>query len=416
MKKKKISLATQILIGFFAGFIFGAIVGKKALVIYPLGDLFLRLITMVVVPLVFFSLFSSTAGLGDLKKIGFMGFSVVLYYIVTTAIAISIGLFLANVVRPGERISEATKQKLFKGVEAGKVVQKIEEIRPSLTETLVNIVPKNPAKALAEGNMLQIIFFAIMLGVAIVGVAHEKRLIVVKAGEGLSDAMIEMVHLIMKIAPYAVFALGAGVVAKYGIGILKTLALYSLVVLLGLFLHGAIILSFFLLLLGRMNPIKFFRDSFKVMVFAFSTSSSNATLPITMETAEQKFGVPRYISSFVLPLGATINMNGTALYQGVAAVFIAQAYGIPLTISDQLTIVLTATLAAIGTAGVPGVGLIMLTMVLTAVHVPIEGIALIIGVDRFLDMARTIINVIGDLSAAVIMKRFESKFNRLTEG
>ena len=357
---------------------------------------------MTVVPLVFFSLFASTAGLGDLKKIGILGGRVIIYYLLTTAVAISIGISLANVIKPGYGISlKATG-------DISKILGKVNQTSPSVVKTLINMVPSNPIKALAEGNMLQIIFFAILLGIAILSVKGEKREVVITGAQGLSDAMIYMVNMVMKLAPYGVFALGAGVVAKHGVKVLSNLLVYSLVVVGGLFVD-MLFLLLLLYILGRRNPGGFLKKAWGVMVFAFSTSSSNATLPLTMETAEEKLGVPSYVSSFVLPLGATINMNGTALYQGVAAVFIAQAYHIPLTLSAQLKIVLTATLAAVGTAGVPGVGIVMLTMVLTSVGIPIEGIALILGVDRLLDMLRTVNNVIGDLIGAVIMARFEKE-------
>lgn len=379
---------------------FGAIAGKYALIIYPIGELFIRLIVMTVVPLVFFSLFSSTAGLGDLRKIGILGGRIIIYYLLTTAIAISIGLAIANVTKPGAGVHLKELPKVEE------IMGKVKKANPSIVETLVKMVPTNPAKALAEGNMLQIIFFALLLGVSILAVKKEYRDIVIKGSQGLSDAMINMVNIIMKTAPYGVFALAAGVVAKQGVKILSNLAWYSIVVIVGLAIQ-LIFLLVVLYVLGRVKPWTFLKKAWGVLIFAFSTSSSNATLPLTIETAEQKFGVPNYVASFVLPLGATVNMNGTALYQGVAAVFIAQVFGIPLTVSDQLKIVLTATLAAIGTAGVPGVGIIMLTLVLRSVNIPVEGIALILGVDRFLDMARTILNVGGDLIGSIIMARFE---------
>ncbi len=356
---------------------------------------------MTVVPLVFFSLFASTAGLGDVKKIGILGGRIIVYYIITTAIAITIGISLANIVKPGTGVHLKELPKI------GDILGKVRETNPSIVKTIVNMVPTNPVKALAEGNMLQIIFFAILLAIAILAVKKEYRDIVIKGSQGLSDAMINLVNIVMKTAPYGVFALAAGVVAKQGIKIISNLLVYALVVIAGLAIHLTVLLVFSLLLLGRKSPGNFLKKAWGVMVFAFSTSSSNATLPLTMETAEEKFGVPKYVSSFVLPLGATINMDGTALYQGVAAVFIAQVFSIPLTLADQLKIVLTATLASIGTAGVPGVGIVMLTMVLTSVHIPVEGIALILGVDRFLDMLRTIVNVSGDLIASIVMTRFE---------
>ncbi len=368
-----------------------------------MGEVFLRLIVMTVVPLVFFSLFASTAGLGDLRKIGILGGRVVIYYLITTAVAITIGVSLANLVKPGVGLKMAASG----DVEA--ILGKVNQVSPSVVRTLIEMVPSNPVKALAEGNMLQIIFFAVLLGIAVLAVQGEKREIVITGAQGLSDAMIHMVNMIMKLAPVGVFALGAGVVAKHGLKVLSNLLVYALVVVAGLALHLTLLLLVSLYGLGKMRPGEFLKKARAVMVFAFSTSSSNATLPLTMETAEKELGVPDYVASFVLPLGATINMDGTALYQGVAAVFIAQAYHIPLTLSAQLKIILTATLASIGTAGVPGVGIVMLTMVLTSVGIPVEGIALILGVDRILDMLRTVVNVSGDLIASVVMSRFEGK-------
>jgi Na+/H+-dicarboxylate symporter len=284
--------------------------------------------------------------------------------------------------------------------------------KPGVIETLIDIVPQNPVEALAGGNMLQIIFFAILLGIAVTLIPREKGRPVIAFLDGISEAMIKIVHIVMKLAPLGVLALIAAVVGQFGASILLSLVTYSLVVVAGLAIHMLAVYPSAVRLLAGMRPGFFFRGIRDAQLIAFSTSSSSATLPVTMECAEENLGVSEEVSSFVLPLGSTVNMDGTALYQGVAAVFIAQVYGIPLGFTAQLTIVLMATLASIGAAGVPGVGMITLAMVLEQVGVPLEGIALILGVDRVLDMCRTAVNVTGDASAAVIVAATEGDLGR----
>jgi Na+/H+-dicarboxylate symporter len=282
------------------------------------------------------------------------------------------------------------------------------EEKPSALDVLVNIVPTNPLKSLVEGNMLQVIFLALLFGIILTLIKKEKAEPLIKFLEGLNEAIIQVVHIAMRLAPYGVLALIAAVIGQYGVQILLTLLKYSLVVVGGLVIYTFSINSLTVGFLGRLNPLRFYRGVKEAMVIAFSTSSSNAALPVSLECVEY-IGVPREYSSFVIPLGATINMDGTALYQGVAAVFIAQIYGVPLGIMDQLTIVLMATLASVGAAGVPAAGIITLAMVLRQIGIPLEGIALILGVDRFLDMCRTTTNIVGDMACSVVIKETETR-------
>ena len=410
-------LHTKILIGLVAGVPVGLLLGPRAEHIEFLGRLFILLIRMIVVPLVFSSLFVGTASLGNIRKLGRIGAKTVLYYLCTTAIAITIGLLLGNAIQPGSGLEESTKSELLESYST-EAAQKIEiaSQRPSgadaIVETLIRIVPGNPIASLAEENMLQIIFFALLFGIAITLVPGNKGQPAIDFFEAVSEGMIQLVHIVMKFAPIGVLALIAAVVGKFGVDILFSLLKYALVVVAGLVLHMVFIYSGAVRLFGKIGPLEFFRGIRPAQLIAFSTSSSNATLPVTMECAEENLGVSEEVSSFVLPLGATINMDGTALYQGVAAIFIAQVYGLSLTVGDQITIVLMATLASIGAAGVPGIGIITLTMVLQTLGLPLEGIALILGVDRILDMCRTTVNITGDASAALVVAATEGELER----
>jgi Na+/H+-dicarboxylate symporter len=406
---KKIKLHTKIFIGLILGVVVGLVFGEKALIIEPVGTIFLRLITMIVVPLVLVSLMLGTASLGDIRKLGRIGFKTIVYFMITTMIAISIGLVLANIVKPGTGLNEEVKAELYKSYEskAQVSIQRMEE-KPSLKDILINVVPTNPVRALIDGNMLQVIFLGLLFGLILTLIKKSKSEMLIKFLDGVNDAIIQVVHIAMRLAPYGVLALIAAVIGQYGVNILVTLLKYSLVVVGGLLIYTISVNSLSLSLLGRMNPLLYFKAVKEAMIIAFSTSSSNAALPVSLECVEH-IGVPREYSSFVIPLGATINMDGTALYQGVAAVFIAQIYGIPLVITDQITIVLMATLASVGAAGVPAAGIITLAMVLTQIGIPLEGIALILGVDRFLDMCRTTTNIIGDMTCAVVIKQTEEK-------
>ncbi|MBN1164445.1 MAG: dicarboxylate/amino acid:cation symporter [Candidatus Krumholzibacteriota bacterium] len=406
-------LHTKILVGLLAGIPVGLLLGPRAAAIEPLGQLFIRLITMIVVPLVFSSLFVGTASLGDIRKLGRVGVKTILYYLCTTAIAITIGLILGNIFKPGDNINESTRQSLLSSYQADAEARiELADQKPGVIETLTRIVPRNPIESLAEAHMLQIIFFALLFGIAVTLVPGQRGKPVIDFFDAVSEAMIQMVHIVMKFAPFGVLALIAAVVGKFGIDILLSLLKYTLIVLAGLLLHMTFIYSSAVRIFSGLSARKFFRGIQPAQLIAFSTSSSNATLPVTIECVEENLGVSEEISSFVLPLGATINMDGTALYQGVAAIFIAQVYGISLTLGDQFTIVLMATLASIGAAGVPGIGVITLAMVLQTIGVPLEGIALILGVDRIIDMCRTVVNITGDASAAVVVASSEGDLRK----
>lgn len=378
-----------------------------ATLIKPIGTIFLRLLMFIAIPLVVATLIVGAASLGDIRKVARLGGKTVGFYLITTSVAITIGLSLVNFIRPGERLPPDSREKLMAEYQADISTRIEQEIEFDLIDTFVNIVPTNPIKALANAEMLQIVFFSIMIGVTLSLVRKEKAQPVISFFEGISETMIKIVDLIMLTAPFGVFALIAATVGQFGFEILQTLVWYAIVVIAGLLLHLFGTLSLLVRFLAKMSPLKFFRGLREPMLIAFTSSSSAATLPVNMEATEKNLGVPKQITSFVLPLGATINMDGTSLYQAVAAVFIAQVYGFDLTLGQQLTILLTAVLASIGTAPVPGVGIIMLIIVLQAVHVPEEGIALILGVDRILDMSRTVINVSGDAAVASIVARSE---------
>ncbi len=392
---RKIGLLTQILIAFVLAIIVGVIVGPSIEVVKPLGDLFLRLIKFIIVPLVLASLVIGIAGTGDIKRIGRMGGITFAYYLITTAIAVLIGLILANIFKPGSGLNLTISEEAADPKEV-----------PGVIDTLLNIIPTNPIQSLVDANMLQIIFFALFLGVAIALVGDRAKP-VYDFFDGLAEIMYKITHIVMKVAPIGIFGLIAPVVGQYGASVLLPLIKLILVVYIGCILHALIVYSSSVKFLANYSPVKFFKGILPASLVAFSSSSSSATLPITIQNTEENLGVSKKVSSFVLPLGATINMDGTALYQGVCVLFIAQFLGVDLSFTQQLIIVLTATLASIGTAGVPGAGLIMLTMVITAVGLPLESLALVAGVDRVLDMIRTSINVTGDASAAVVVQAFE---------
>ncbi|MGB9893020.1 MAG: dicarboxylate/amino acid:cation symporter [Candidatus Saccharicenans sp.] len=406
---KKIPLHTKIFIGLFLGIIVGLVFGPKAKSIEFIGTIFIRLITMVVVPLVFFSLTLGTASLGDIKKLGRIGIKTFIYFTLTTVIAIVIGLLAANLLKPGAGLNEQVKQELFQNYQqaAQTKISAIQQ-KPSLISVLINVVPTNPLKAMAEGEMLQVIFLALIFGLCLTLIEAEKSKPILQFFEGANETILQVINLVMKFAPYGVLALLASIIGQFGLGILVTLLKYALVTILGLAFHALIIDGLLVKFLGRMKPGKFYQTTSDAMLIAFSTSSSNATIPVALECLDE-LKVKREYSSFVIPLGATINMDGTALYQGVAAVFIAQIYGIPLGLGAQVTIVLMALLASIGAAGVPGAGMIMLAMVLKQVGIPLEGVALILGVDRFLDMCRTTVNMIGNMAASVFIHSSEEK-------
>ncbi len=363
------------------------------------GKVFLASLKLLVVPLVFVSLVCGTAALDDITKLGRVGGKTLALYLGTTAIAITLALSAAMLVQPGAGFDLPTDVS-FAAKEA-----------PSLTETLINIIPTNPIKAMAEGNMLQLIVFSVLFGLCLT-LAGEPGGRVLSLFSDLNAVIMRLVTLLMAVAPYGVFCLLSKVFAEQGFDAFQPLLKYFFLVLGVLFLHGLVTYPTLLRLLARLSPRVFLKKMRNPISFAFSTASSNATLPVTLETAEHTLGVHNSIASFTVPLGATINMDGTAIMQGVATAFIAQAYGINLGAPDFLMVVLTATLASIGTAGVPGVGLIMLAMVLRQVNLPVEGIGLIIGVDRLLDMVRTAVNITGDAAVTCIVANSEGQLDR----
>jgi Na+/H+-dicarboxylate symporter len=416
-------LHTQITIALILGLAAGLLANllgidpltKVLVAIEPIGTAWIRLITMVVIPLVFASLIVGTASLGDITKLGRIGGKTVAYYLVTTAIAVSIGLLVSNLIQPGSGMSEAALAGLRStyGAEGATRVDMAQQA-PSMIEVFLGMIPRNPVRALADGDMLPIIFFAIFFGAAISALPAKQRDPLVEFFDAVNGAAMIMIHWIMKLAPIAVFVLIAAVIARFGTEIIASLGIYSLTVVLGLLLHVGITYMLILKFMAGWRPLDFLRKIRDPQLIAFSTSSSNATLPLTMETAEEKLGVSKEVSSFVLPLGATINMDGTALYQAVATMFIIQVLVGDISIATQLMIVLTATLASIGAAGVPSAGIIILVLVLeqalagTGVD-PAAGIALVLGVDRMLDMCRTAVNVTGDLTASAVIDRSEKR-------
>ncbi|MGN7890683.1 dicarboxylate/amino acid:cation symporter [Bacillus sp. 22475] len=398
-----------ILIALFLGLVVGLTLNLAApssfeplnqYVFNPIGQLFIRLIKMLVVPVVFISIVLGAAGLGDPKQLGRIGLKSISFFLVTTAVAISIAVTFALIIKPGAGGNFKTEGLKYEGAKT----------ETSFVDTLLNIVPDNPAKAMADGNMLQIIAFAVLigLGIAILGKRVQGIHSLLEQG---NELMMYLVNLVIKLAPIGTFGLLASSVGKMGLAGVAAMFKYMIVVMLVLIIHGIFVYGGLLKVLAKESIVRFFKHFGPVMAIGFSTSSSNASLPFAMKTAQDKLGVPKAISSFVQPLGATINMDGTAIMQGVATVFIAQVYGVELTLPQLAMVVLTAVLASIGTAGVPGVGLVMLTMVLNQVNLPVEGIALIIGIDRILDMSRTAVNISGDAICAMIVAKSEEKYN-----
>jgi Na+/H+-dicarboxylate symporter len=407
---KKPSLTTWILIGMVAGAAYGLVAyhafspafneATVRWVLKPLGEIFLRAICMMVVPIVVVSLTYGAASVGDVRKLGRVGLKVMGIFLATTLLAIVIALALAEgVVRPGESIKVAT------------TAQYAPKEAPFVMDAVVNMMPRNPLKAMAEAEMLQLIVFALLVGLALARVGPKAEP-VLKFLDALNDALMRVIEIILYLAPPGVFALIAKVMIEQGVEVLVPLLAYVLTLAAALAIQAGVVYPALLVLLGRVSPLRFYRNHFPAMTVAFSTSSSNATLPVNMEVAETRNGVSKRMASFVLPLGATVNMDGTAMMQGVATAFIAQVYGIPLTWTDLATVVLTATLASVGTAGVPGVGLVTLSMVLASVNLPVEGIALVLGVDRLLDMLRTVVNITGDAVTAVIVAKSEGEWDR----
>jgi len=402
---------TKILIGLLLGAVAGILFKTGIAEVKPVGTAFIRLIRMIIIPLVFASLLVGTASLGDPKKMGRIGVRTLLYYLVYTAFAIFIGLILANVLKPGSGLSADAQSQLMQNF-GGELNDKLSGIggQSSTIDLLLNIIPINIFEGLTNSILLQIIFFAIFTGIALALIPNDKAKPVLAFFEGLNEAMIKIVHIAIKMAPYGVFALIAAVAGSHGMDVMLILLKYTLVTI-----AGMVILNFtyppIVKLLTGMKSMTFIKGIREPQLIAFSTSSSSATLPVTIEACTKKLGVPLKIASFVLPIGATVNMNGTALYQGVSAIFIAQVTGFDLSLTDQLMIVLTATLASIGAPGAPMAGIMMLVVVLEQVGIPPEGIALLLGVERILDMFRTTLNITGDASAAVVIAASEGELS-----
>tara|TARA_R100001143_G_C3361367_1_gene137118 strand:- start:57547 stop:58860 length:1314 start_codon:yes stop_codon:yes gene_type:complete len=420
----------QIIIGLILGLVWGLFASILGLgeftssYIRPFGTIFINLLKLIAVPLVLASLVIGISSLNDMTRLSKMGVKTVFIYLITTMLAITIGLTVVNVLQPGSTLPEETRIGLMESygenIEGNETV--VGEVQDrNFLDFFVDVVPENFFWAASNNsNMLQIVFVAILLGIGLINIPAQKGQPLINFFESLNDVVIKIVDLIMKTAPYGVFALMAAVIVDLtgddlgqALILLKALGWYCIAVLIGLLLHVFIVYSSLFKLFSKMKLRDFFRAIRPAILLGFSTSSSLATLPVTMERVEKNLGVKEEVASFVLPVGATINMDGTSLYQAVAAVFIAQALGMDLTIAQQLTIVLTATAASIGAAGVPGAGIIMLVIVLQSVQVPIEGIALILGVDRILDMARTAVNITGDAAVSVAVAHTEGKLGAL---
>jgi Na+/H+-dicarboxylate symporter len=392
----------KILIGLGLGLIAGLVLGPKAEIFKPLGDLFINAIKMLIVPLIFSSLYVGVTSIQDPAKMGRIGLKTVGIYLFTTAFAICIGLLIGNLMPAGHGL-ELSLPENFSPSNAG-------ESAPSFITTLIDIVPTNPIASLSNGTVLQIIVFALLFGIATTLIG-EKGKKVVEFFDSVAEIMYKLTAMVMELAPYGVFGLMAWVTGAFGLDVLKPLLMVVVGLYLGALIHMALTMGGAIFLFGRLNPFQFFKKITDAQAVAFTTTSSSGTLPVTLKTTQEKMGISKSISSFVLPLGATINMDGTALYQGVTVLFVANAYGVTLGFPQYITIILTSTLASIGTAGVPGAGLIMLSLVLTSVGLPIEGIAIVAGIDRILDMARTTVNVTGDAMTALLVAKTEGELD-----
>ena len=422
----KLELHWKIIIGLILGLLFGILAASQGWGgftndwIAPFGKIFINLLKLIAVPLVLSSLITGVASLSDLKKLSRIGGKTITIYIATTAIAVSIGLIAVNIIEPGETVPDDMKIKLqntYQSAASGKLEAAQEVKERSVLQPIVDMVPSNFFSSASNNrNMLQVVFVAIIIGIALIQIPKEKSRPVLEFMEGINDLVIKLVDNIMLMAPIGVFALIADTITSVAgnninnvLELLSALGFYMIAVIIGLVIQMLITYTAILKLFSKMSLKKFYKGIAPAQLLAFSTSSSGATLPVTMERCEEELGVSEEVSSFVLPLGATINMDGTALYQAVAAVFIAQTLGMDLSLLAQLTIVLTAVLASIGTAAVPGAGIIMLVIILEAIGVPSAGIALILGVDRILDMMRTVTNVTGDASVAVAVASTENQ-------
>lgn len=414
-QKKKIGLTTKIFIALLAGAVFGIVLCymvpsghvKDDIIVegilYVVGQGFIRLMKMLVGPLVFCSLVCGSMAIGDTKKLGTVGVRTLIFYLFTTALAITVALSVGNIINPGIGLDMSAIKSNAAEVE--------EMAATSLSDTILNIIPDNPLNSLASGNMLQIIVFALIVGI-ILAKLGERTETVGNFFSQFNDIMMEMTMMVMSLAPVGVFCLIARTFANIGFSAFVPLAKYMVGVLLALAIQCFIVYLGLLKVFTGLNPFKFIKNFFPVMAFAFSTATSNATIPLSIDTLAKNMGVSKKISSFTIPLGATINMDGTAIMQGVAVVFAAQAFGIQLDVMDYLTVIGTATLASIGTAGVPSVGLVTLTMVFNSVGLPVEAIGLIMGIDRILDMTRTAVNITGDAVCTTIVAHQNKALDR----
>jgi Na+/H+-dicarboxylate symporter len=423
-KKNKLDLQWQILIGIIAGIILGLFLNNsmdsdmESGPIFILrmffqygGEIFIRLLQMLIIPLVFASIFMSIVNLGDIRELKKIGSRTVIYYILTTALAVLVGIILVNIIHPGINFDKDAISNLnITTAIPEKVSEQGVGEKSSLIiiiDTLIKMIPKNPVSAMAKGDILQVIFFTIFIAVvtAMVGNSSKNFVSVVN---GIDQIMNKSVMLIMLIAPYCIFSLVTSIVMSLGFSALIALGKYAVTVLLGLIIHACITLPLLVLIFGRYNPFQLFKAVLPAVLTAWSTASSIATLPLTMDCLEKRAGVDRKIGNFVLPLGATVNMDGTALYESVAVIFIAELLGFHLTLGTQVIIFITATLAAIGAAAIPGAGLVTMGIVLTAAGLPLDGIGLILAIDRILDQFRTAVNVWGDTTAGVVIGRMEN--------
>jgi DAACS family dicarboxylate/amino acid:cation (Na+ or H+) symporter len=419
-KGRGMKLHTKILLGLLVGAVLGitanfalggthpVVVGINTYVAGPVGQIFLRMLFMIVVPLVFASISLGVAGLGDLRRVGRVGGKAIAYFLVTTALSATLGLIAVNIFRPGDRLDPDVRTQLLQTY-AKDATSRVEAAATSNfgIETIVNLVPRNPIKAAADLDLLGLIFFAFIFGAALTMIAADRASPVVRFLEGLNDVVIKIVEFAMRLAPYGVTALIFGVTSRFGFDLLAPLAWYVLVVIGALILHGVGTNSIILRTLIGVSPRLFFSRIRSSMVTAFSTSSSNATLPTNLAVIEQNIGVPPSIAGFVLPIGSTMCMNGTALFEGITVLFLAQVFGVTLDLGQQVVVVIMSVLTAVGAAGVPGGSIPLLVGILSMFRIPPEGIAIVLGVDRILDMSRTTVNVIGDLCATTWVAKSE---------
>lgn len=419
-KKKGMQLHTKILLGLVVGGLVGIMANVtlggdhplvEAVNYYlagPIGQIFLRMLFMIVIPLVFASIALGVAGLGDLRKVGRIGAKTIGFFLASTALSVMVGLTIVHIVKPGSRITPEIRTELLEtyGGDAASSIEAAASTQFGM-ETLVSVVTRNPVKSAVDLDLLGIIFFGLVFGAAITMILPDRAKTMMGWLEALNDIVLKIVDMAMKIAPYGVAGLIFGVTSRFGFSLLVPLSFYITVVLVGLLIHAIINYSWILRLLIGVSPLKFFSRARAPIITAFSTSSSSGTLPTSIATAEQSLGIPSQIAGFVLPLGATMNMNGTSLFEGVTVIFLTQVFGVDLTLGQQAIVMIMCVITAVGAAGVPGGSLPLLVGVLAMFGVPAEGIALILGVDRILDMSRTTVNVLGDMVATAFIARTE---------